>query len=81
MKNLTWLLLFCSIATNLLASEGDTLSVKWQLYIDWYYKQNTNIKYSSEAPRFLYNYRVSGQPALNLGLANVELQRDVSRPN
>jgi len=75
MKNITWLLLFSSLAMNLRAAEGDTLSVKWQLYIDWYYKQNANIKNSSEAPKFLYNYRVSGQPALNLGLANVELQK------
>lgn len=75
MKKLTWLLLFSSFVINLNAAEGDTLSVKWQLYIDWYYKHTTKREGTLDGPTFLYNYRKTGEPSLNLGLANVELQK------
>lgn len=76
MKNVAlWILLTFLITHKIYAKEGDTLTVKWQLYMDWYYKQRSETEISKSRPSFLYNYRLSNKPSLNFALANAELHK------
>jgi hypothetical protein len=70
------------LSTYAVYAQADSSSaITFSGYIEAYYAHDFNVTANNERPSFIYNYKQTNQPSINIGLLKVGYQKKAIRAN